>query len=130
MKAIIAMNNLNYIGLKGNIPWKSDEDLAHFKKLTMGGSILVGWKTAQTLPELPGRIVIIYDKKRVKAKYSHLDWCIGGKATYERFCKFFDELHISHIDDYTEGDTLPPDLSKMNPKCKIYHYYFKTNIPI
>jgi dihydrofolate reductase len=127
MKGIIAINNLSYIGLKGGLPWKCAEDLAHFKKLTMdGNSVLVGWKTAQTLPELPGRNVFIYkDGRKSMSKYSQIDWCIGGKATYEKFCNLFEELHISHIDDYTEGDVPMPDFSKLNKSCKIYHYYFK-----
>lgn len=126
MKGIIAVNNLNYIGLKGGLPWKCSEDLAHFKKLTMdGNSVLVGWKTAQTLPELPGRYVFVYERHRTMSKYSQIDWCIGGKATYEKFCNLFDELHISHIDDYTEGDVPMPDFSKLNKGCKVYHYYFK-----
>lgn len=127
MKGIIAINKAGYIGLNNNLPWKSSEDLQHFKKLTMGGSLLVGYRTAQTLPKLPGREIVVHDRNDFNTNYDLVDWCIGGKATYEHFCDRFTELHISHIDDYTDGDTPEPDFRNLNPDCRVYHYYFKTN---
>ena len=62
MKAIIAKNKLGYIGIDGELPWKSKEDLKHFKELTMGGKLLVGYTTAQKLPTLFGREVIVDDE--------------------------------------------------------------------
>ena len=127
MKAIIAKNNKDFIGLKGELPWKSSRDLVHFKQLTMGCTLLVGWKTAQTIPDLSGRKIVVYDKNDTTIDYNQADWCIGGKQTYERFCDRFTELYISHIDDDTIGDTYFPHMEKLNSNCKIYHYYFKTN---
>lgn len=126
MKAILAVNNLGFIGFKNGLPWKSKEDFKHFKNMTMNGKLLVGWRTAQTLPPLPGREIIIHSHFNEDNHY-HCDWCIGGKKTYEYFADKFTELHISHIDDNSIGDTLFPDFSKLNPECKIFNYYFKTN---
>ena len=125
MKAIIAINNKGYIGLKGELPWRCSADLAHFKKETMGGKLLVGYRTAQTLPKLPGREVMVFDKNGGSVDYTTADWCIGGKATYEQFCHLFTELHVSIIDDDTIGDVMGPDLRKMNPDCVIFEYHFK-----
>jgi dihydrofolate reductase len=125
MKAILAVNNLGYIGLKGELPWRCSADLAHFKKETMGGKLLVGYRTAQSLPKLPGRELIVYDKTGTVEDYTSADWCIGGKATYEAFCHLFTELHVSIIDDDTIGDVMGPDLRKMNPDCIIFEYHFK-----
>lgn len=127
MKAIIAVNNLGYIGLGSVLPWWSKEDFKHFKNMTMGGKLLVGWRTAETLPPLPGRSTVVADIINDAASYSDCDWCIGGKKTYERFAPFFTELHISHIDDDTVGDTMFPDLRDLNKDCKIFNYYFKTS---
>ena len=122
MKAIIATNELGFIGLNGGLPWKSKEDLRHFKKMTKGCKLLVGYNTAKTLPKLPGRDIII-DNDNIN--YDDIDWCIGGKKTYEKHCKRFTELHISHINDFTFGDTEMQNLSKLKlDKCKIFHYYF------
>lgn len=136
MKAIIAVNNLGYIGLNNGLPWKCKEDLKKFRELTLQSQIretpllLVGYRTAQTLPNLKGRITkipdrfISFDKQAQEDNY---DWCIGGKKTYESFCHLFTELHISHIDDNTIGDTTFPDLKNLNPNCKVFNYYFKAD---
>lgn len=126
MRAIIARNKLGYIGLNGELPWKSREDLKHFKELTMGGKLLVGYNTAQKLPPLPGREVIVDDETK-EIDYSTIDWCCGGKYTYEKFCHLFTELHISIIDDETIGDTTFPDLKNLNKNCRIIYHTFKKN---
>jgi dihydrofolate reductase len=53
-----------------------------------------------------------------------VDWCIGGKKTYEKYCKFFTELHISHINDNSIGDVGFPLLNELNKDCEIFNYYF------
>ena len=94
MKAIIAVNRLGFIGLNDGLPWKSSNDLKHFKSLTMQSSfnevpvLIAGYKTAQTLPNLKGRQVIVLPKsdspeyEKYLQHTTHIDWCIGGKATY------------------------------------------------
>jgi dihydrofolate reductase len=126
LKAILAVNNLGFIGLKNGLPWACKEDFKHFKSMTMGGKLIVGWRTFQTLPPLKGREIIVHNLRNDDNFYD-FDWCIGGKATYEYFADKFTELHISHIDDNTIGDTLFPDFSKLNPECKIFNYYFTSD---
>lgn len=126
MKGIIAVNNKNYIGLNGKLPWKSSEDLEHFKELTMGCKILVGYNTAQTLPKLEGRSVII-DQKNIKIDDKEIEWCCGGTKTYNKYCHLFRELHISIIDDDTIGDVLFPEMDRLDERCVIYYYKFKTD---
>jgi dihydrofolate reductase len=53
-----------------------------------------------------------------------IDWCIGGKKTYEKYCNLFTEMHISHINDDTDGNIFYPELRNLRPECKIFHYYF------
>ena len=122
MKAILAMNNLAMIGLNLGLPWKSNkEDFNHFKELTKGQTLLVGYNTFKTLPPLKGRNIIL-DSPNIDL--SIIDWCIGGKYTYEKYAHLFNELHISHINDNSIGDTLFPNFSNLNPNCKIFNYYF------
>ena len=127
MRGIIAVNKLGYIGLKGELPWKSTEDLQHFKKLTMGGKLLVGYNTSKLLPNLTGREIIVDDDNNPNINYDEIDWCIGGKLTYEKHCHRFTELHVSHINDDTIGDVLFPELKNMNYNCIIHHYYFESS---
>ena len=128
MKAIIALNILGYIGLDGSLPWRCSEDLKHFKKMTDGCTLLVGWNTAKKMPNLSNRTIVI-DERGADINLNEIDWCIGGKKTYEKYCHLFTELHISEIDNDTKGDTKCPDFSNLNPDCKIFKYNFKENQP-
>ena len=123
MKSIIAVNNLGFIGIGDELLWKCSEDLKHFKKLTLNQTCLVGFRTYNSLPKLPNRVLIVDDRDDFTIGF---DWVIGGKKTYEKYCKFFTELHISHIDDNSIGDVTFPDLTNLNPECKIFNYYFTT----
>jgi dihydrofolate reductase len=123
MKAILAVNNLGFIGLNGALPWRCLADFKHFKALTLGCRLLVGHNTANTLPPLKERVIVLDDRTLYDNK--DIDWCIGGKKTYEKYAHQFTELHISHIDDNSLGDTMFPNLSGLNPECKIFNYYFK-----
>jgi dihydrofolate reductase len=38
------------IGLSGTIPWKISEDMARFKKITTGASVIMGRKTWESIP--------------------------------------------------------------------------------
>lgn len=126
MKAIIALNNLNYIGLNGRLPWKCSEDLKHFKKLTKNSTCLVGYNTSLKLPKLSERKVVIDDRDSLIEFNDKNVWCIGGSKTYLKYMKHFTEIHISYIDDDAMGDTLAPNL-QLNKGCKIFRCHFKTN---
>lgn len=123
MKAIIAVNNLGYIGKDNEIPWNSRDDLIHFRKMTEGSTCIVGYNTAKKLPQLPGRKVEIDSREMML--YNSGEWCIGGKKTYEKYCHLFTELHISHINDSTVGDIMFPNLKKLPDNCKVFNYYFE-----
>jgi dihydrofolate reductase len=129
MKAIIAVNNLGYIGKDNTLLWKCSEDLKHFKNLTTGGKLLVGYNTSLKLPPLKNREILVdnrYDNREILIL--ECDWCIGGKKTYETLCHLFTELHISHINDSKIGDTTFPELKNLNPDCKIFNYYFEPDL--
>ena len=122
MKSIIAVNNLGYIGLNNKLLWKSAQDMSHFIKMTINQRLVVGHNTAQDLPKLINRTIIIDNRDEV---VTDADWCIGGKKTYEKYAPHFTELHISHIDNDDIGDIMFPDFRNLNPNCKIFNYYFK-----
>ena len=125
MKAIIAVNNLGFIGLNDKLLWYNREDLSHFKRMTKGSTLLVGYRTANSLPTLSDRKLIVVDKHDISTEhYLNAEWCIGGKNTYEYFCDIFTELHISHINNNDIGNVTFPDLTKLNPNCVIFNYFF------
>lgn len=133
MRAIIGVNMLGYIGLNDELPWKSTDDLKHFKKLTSQTNregkpkLLVGYNTYSKLKSLPGRELILFNERNGEQDLSQIDWCIGGKKTYEKLCHLFTELHISYINDVNIGDTMFPDLQGLSEDCVIYRYNFEIN---
>ena len=55
-KAIAAMSENRVIGNGNEIPWRISEDFKWFKATTMGGVLVMGRKTWESLPKaLPGR---------------------------------------------------------------------------
>lgn len=122
MKAIIAVNNLSFIGIDDRLLWYNKEDLLFFKKMTLNQRLLVGWNTYQSLPQLKNRELIV--DQRDMYIIDGIDWCIGGKKTYEKYCHLFTELHISHIDNNQIGNVTFPNLKNLNQNCGIYNHYF------
>jgi dihydrofolate reductase len=125
MRAIIAVNNVGFIGLGNGMLWHSSEDFKHFKSMTIGHKLLVGYNTFQGLPKLKDREIIMDLRNKLIVDPETIDWCIGGKKTYEKYCHLFTELHISHIDNNDIGDVTFPDLKNLNKHCKIFNYQFK-----
>lgn len=133
MRAIVSINAAGYIGLNNTLVSPNPADLRHFRRLTMHSHkgndmpmLLAGWRTIQALPPLTGRRVYCDKRGADLHPYLHLfDWCIGGRATYEKYAPFFEELHISHISDHTIGDVLAPDFERIvGADCKIFYYNF------
>ena len=56
---ILAMTKDYGIGSKGNLPWTCKEELQLFKKKTMDGILIIGRKTALTLPKLKDREIVV-----------------------------------------------------------------------
>ena len=54
---ILATTNNNGIGFNNKLPWNSPEELKQFKLLTKESILVVGRKTAETLPKLKDRVI-------------------------------------------------------------------------
>ena len=58
VQVIMAMNEKGGMGYKNRLPWNCKEELALFKKKTMGKTIVIGKNTGIHLPNLSGRNVV------------------------------------------------------------------------
>jgi len=56
--AIVAVNAQGGIGHRNRLPWHCQEELALFRRTTRGKTLVVGRRTAETLPPLPDRRVM------------------------------------------------------------------------
>jgi dihydrofolate reductase len=83
--AVVAMDPNRLIGRDGTLPWHLPEDLAFFKKTTLGHPVLMGRKTFESIGRpLPGRrnLVLTHDAswhhegcERVASLQAAIDAC-------------------------------------------------------
>lgn len=107
MDAIAAVNKLGYLGKDGQLMWHCKEDLKWFKQVTMGKKCLVGRKTYEALPNLPGRELIVVGTGHntlEEALALKPDIVIGGGQIYRATIDMIDKLYLSIIDDDQVGD--------------------------
>ncbi|EAR25188.1 dihydrofolate reductase [marine actinobacterium PHSC20C1] len=134
---IWAQSEGGVIGQGGTMPWQLPEDLAHFKKLTLGSPVIMGRKTWKSLPPrfrpLPGRRNIVVtrqadwnadgaeiahsvDAARELAATSVDDgeivWVIGGAEIYRATIASAHRLEITQIRENFVGDTIAPELGE------------------
>lgn len=134
MNIIAAMTEDRAIGKDGRLPWHVPEDLARFKRLTMGHAIIMGRRTFQSLPggALPGRrnIVLSHNGGALGADdtgcmiYGSLQaalagcadaepFVIGGASVYARALPLASTLYLTIIDGVTPGaDTFFPPIDR------------------
>ena len=67
LKLIYARAANGVIGLNNQMPWHLPEDLAHFKRTTLGCPVLMGRKTWESIPTqfrpLPGRANLVITRQ-------------------------------------------------------------------
>ncbi len=116
MKAIVvAMDRQNGIGADNDLLWQRDlpADLAHFKRLTSGGSIVMGRKTFESIGRpLPDRenIVVSSTPTGVKGVLTAVSlpsayelarypiFVIGGGQIYAQSIDDMDVLYVTEVD--------------------------------
>lgn len=135
LSLIVAQARNRVIGVAGQLPWRLKDDLAHFKRTTMGAPVIMGRKTWESLPKrpLPGRPNIVisrdwnYDAAEARV-YSSVSpainaakamalragqtevFVIGGAAIYELALPIADRIYLTEVDTAPEGDVFFPQL--------------------
>jgi dihydrofolate reductase len=117
------------IGADGTIPWRVPEDQANFKRLTMGGTVVMGRATWDSLPArfrpLDGRrnVVLTRDPRwsaegaNVVHGIDEVDigdgeiWIMGGAAVYDAFLPKADHILRTRVDLEVKGEVRAPELT-------------------
>lgn len=125
---IVARAHNGAIGRDNDIPWFAPEDLKFFQRETMGGAIIMGRNTWDSLPFKPlkNRLNIVVTSKGVGAEhevtsvedaielarkqgYQRL-YAIGGASIYAGMMPFAHRMLITEVDlDVPDADTFFPD---------------------
>lgn len=117
------------IGNDGALPWRIPEDMARFRELTTGGTVVMGRATWESLPArfrpLPGRRNLVlsrdpaYDAPGatvVSSLEQAIDeaggelWVAGGSAVYAAALRHADRLVLTDVDGDWPGDVFAPPL--------------------
>jgi dihydrofolate reductase len=117
------------IGVNGKLPWHLPEDLAHFKRTTLGCPVIMGRKTWDSLPPkfrpLPGRTNIVVTRQEnwneigAQPAQSLRDalllceqcsdvWVIGGAQLYALAEPLASTAVVTEIDQEFAGDAYAP----------------------
>lgn len=125
---VVAYDERGGIGARNDLLWGRDlpSDLAHFKELTMGGSLIMGRKTFASIGRaLPGRETIVMTRQSIDAldviAVSSLErafrvaknepFVVGGGQAYEQALPLVDVVHATEVHAVFPGaDTFFPQL--------------------
>lgn len=101
------------IGLAGKIPWHYPADLKRFKALTLGGTVVMGRLTWESMPKrpLPGRRNVVLSSQQLEgvecfpsipALLETVEgplWFIGGARVYQEAMAHADVIDLTWVPD-------------------------------
>ena len=131
MKAILSADLDNGIGKNGGLLIRIPEDMKRFRRMTMGGTVIMGRKTYLSLPDkkpLPGRKNIILSKtlgdtegfivvKSTEELFKEVSpddenaFVIGGGEIYALLLPYCTDIYLTVIEHHLDADTFFPDIS-------------------
>ncbi|GAA6206991.1 dihydrofolate reductase [Cognatishimia sp. WU-CL00825] len=125
---IVARARNGAIGKDNDIPWHAPEDLQFFKRETLGGAIIMGRNTWESLPFKPlkNRLNLVVSSQGgwgdhcfgsineavgcAQAEGYQRIYGIGGAGIYAAMLEMADRLLVTEVDlDIADADTFFPD---------------------
>ena len=148
MIAVAAMAANRVIGADGKIPWHLPEDLRWFKELTMGGTLLMGRVTYDSIGKpLPGRTTIVLSRQEglvipgvevirdlsglQNARTKGEIFVVGGAEIYRVALPYCRDLYLTEVKQDVAGDRKFPVFEELfrfssvlreTPDMRIVHY--------
>jgi dihydrofolate reductase len=118
------------IGSAGTLPWRLPEDLARFRDLTVGSTVLMGRSTWESLPakarplrhrhnlvlsrqagwSAPGASRVDSIAAGIEAAVGPL-WVIGGSQVYDAALPFATRVVMTEVAGSFDGDAYAPELN-------------------
>ena len=133
---IVAYSQNRAIGKDNALLWHLADDMAFFKKLTMGKTVLMGRKTYESLPPrfrpLPHRLNLVVSSQPPLSSHDNLHWfsdidkalsyctqneieelfVIGGGVIYRSLIDKADTIYATEVDVILDGDTFFPEINE------------------
>lgn len=149
-KIIACINSRNALGKDGQLIWRIKNDMANFKRSTIGNVVIMGRKTYESLPNglpLSDRVNIVLTRSDdfsvdvgldnvyiVHSIQDVIELCdaffsdkelfvIGGAEIYAEFLNLdlVDEMRLTIVKDDSDGDVYFPNFNEDE-----WYLYFKT----
>ena len=133
---IVARARRNVIGKNGDMPWHLPEDLRYFMRETLGGAIIMGRNTWDSLPSAPlkNRLNIVVTSKGCAAEHCvasiddaitlatslsyHRIYGVGGAGIYGAMLQMADRLCLTEVNlDVEDADTFFPSFDGNEWRC-------------
>ena len=135
MKLIACIDEERGLGREGELLVRLPEDLARFKQLTMGGVLIMGRKTMESLPgPLPGRMNLVLSHSLDSKSANGFEiagslaelwqrlgelclqgqqdfWCIGGAEIYKLLLPYVREACLTRVPGKHGADLFFPELA-------------------
>jgi len=126
---VVAIDAKRGIGINNNLPWRLPEDLAHFKRTTMGHPVIMGRKTFDSIGRpLPNRRNIVITRNAAWARegvesVSSLDEAvalvgdtpaciIGGGQIFAEALPRTERMVVTEIDKTFDCDAFFPEIDR------------------
>ncbi len=133
LSLIAAVSANGVIGSEGKIPWYIPEDLAYFKQLTSGHTVIMGRKTFASIIKrlkkpLPNRTNVVITRQRDYAAPPGVEvyhdvaaaiaahagepevFIIGGGELYRQTIDQAEVLYVTHVHQTVAGETTFPPI--------------------
>ena len=135
LKLIACLDEERGLGREGELLVRLPEDLARFKQLTMGGVLIMGRKTMESLPgPLPGRVNLVLSRSLGSKAANGFEilgsltelwprlgelclqgqqgfWCIGGAEIYKLLLPYVGEAYLTRVPGTYGADAFLPELT-------------------
>ncbi|MBE0475229.1 dihydrofolate reductase [Rhodoferax sp.] len=129
LNLILARARNGVIGKQNTLPWHLPEDMAHFKRTTLGCPVIMGRKTWDSLPPrfrpLPGRLNVVVTRQLdwqavgatvvnsleaacAACPMESTAWVIGGAELYAQALALAGSAVVTELDADFEGDAFAP----------------------
>jgi len=127
---VVAVARNGVIGREGKLPWRLPDELAWFKRVTMGHPVIMGRRTHESIGKpLPGRLNIVVTRDPTfqapgctvvesidsawRAAGDAPEACvIGGTSLFEAALPEADTIHLTEVEADVEGDTYFPSFDR------------------
>jgi dihydrofolate reductase len=123
------------IGRDGGLPWHLPSDMKHFRELTTGGTVVMGRRTWESIPEkfrpLPDRRNIVLSHRHPALAGAEVFgdlpaalaaagagcFVIGGGTTYAEALPLASRVYATEVAGDVDGDTFFPALPDADWAC-------------